>query len=257
LLPSRGPLAKAAGFLMPLAPRRVVNAVIRRLLVTWQHPEDALFADGAILVNRNGERFCDETVSPEREIALADQPSKEAFIVLDERLIRRYSGWPHFVSTAPKIAYAYVQDYLKLRSDVAIEAADIVTLAERRGLPGQRLAATVDRWNRDAERDSTGTPLSGTRWVCLGPVKAYFTTTEGGAAINEQLQVLDADGNPIPGLYAVGQNGLGGQILWGHGLHIAWAITSGRLVGRELAAGSSPSPRGRDRAGLLRLPLGG
>jgi fumarate reductase flavoprotein subunit len=240
LLPTRGPVAKVAGFLMPFAPRPVVNAVIRRLLVTWQHPEDALFADGAILVNRNGDRFCDETVSPEREIALADQPSKEAFIVLDERLIRRYSNWPHFVSTAPKIAYAYVQDYLRLRPDVAGEAADIITLAEHRRLPGHRLAATIDHWNRNAEGDSTRTPLTGTRWVCLGPVKAYFTTTEGGAAINEHLRVLDRDGNPIPGLYAVGQNGLGGQILWGHGLHIAWAITSGRLVGRALAAESSP-----------------
>ena len=25
-----------------------------------------------------------------------------------------------------------------------------------------------------------------------------------------------------------------GQILWGHGLHIAWAMTSGRLVGKTL-----------------------
>jgi fumarate reductase flavoprotein subunit len=62
-------------------------------------------------------------------------------------------------------------------------------------------------------------------------VKAYFTTTEGGAAINDQMQVLDAAGQPIPGLYAVGQNGLGGMVLWGHGLHIGWAITSGRLAG--------------------------
>ena len=72
------------------------------------------------------------------------------------------------------------------------------------------------------------------RWVLLGPVKAYFTTTEGGAAINEQMQVLDEDDRPIPGLYAVGQNGLGGMVLWGHGLHIAWAITSGRLAGTRL-----------------------
>jgi hypothetical protein len=34
----------------------------------------------------------------------------------------------------------------------------------------------------------------------------------------------------------VGQNGLGGLVLWGEGLHIAWAITSGRMVGRRLAA---------------------
>jgi fumarate reductase flavoprotein subunit len=38
----------------------------------------------------------------------------------------------------------------------------------------------------------------------------------------------------IEGLHAVGQNGLGGQVLWGHGLHIAWALTSGRLAGQQL-----------------------
>ena len=69
-------------------------------------------------------------------------------------------------------------------------------------------------------------------WALLGPVKAYFTTTEGGAAVNQRLQVLDAGGRSIPGLYAVGQNGLGGMVRWGHGLHIAWAMTSGRLAGR-------------------------
>jgi fumarate reductase flavoprotein subunit len=66
----------------------------------------------------------------------------------------------------------------------------------------------------------------------LGPVKAYFTTTEGGAAIDQQFRVLNGQGQPIPGLFAVGQNGLGGMILWGHGLHIAWAMTSGRLAGQ-------------------------
>lgn len=76
--------------------------------------------------------------------------------------------------------------------------------------------------------------MDGERWVLLGPVKAYFTTTEGGAAVNRHMQVVDDRGSPIRGLYAVGQNGLGGMVLWGHGLHIAWAITSGRLVGEAL-----------------------
>ena len=71
--------------------------------------------------------------------------------------------------------------------------------------------------------------------MLLGPVKAYFTTTEGGAAIDTSFRVLDENASAISGLFAIGQNGLGGQILWGHGLHIAWAITSGRLVGEVLA----------------------
>jgi fumarate reductase flavoprotein subunit len=66
-------------------------------------------------------------------------------------------------------------------------------------------------------------------------MKAYFTTTEGGAAVDDSLRVLDDAGRPIPGLYAVGQTGLGGMVLWGHGLHIAWALTSGRLAGEALA----------------------
>jgi len=46
------------------------------------------------------------------------------------------------------------------------------------------------------------------------------------------LQVLCDHGEVIPRLYAIGQNGLDGMILWGHGLHIAGAMTSGRLAGR-------------------------
>ena len=79
-----------------------------------------------------------------------------------------------------------------------------------------------------------GRPLTGSRWVLLGPLKAYFTNTEGGLAIDESLRVLDNQGQAIPGLYAAGQSGLGGMVLWGHGLHIAWALTSGRLVGEVL-----------------------
>ena len=73
----------------------------------------------------------------------------------------------------------------------------------------------------------------------MAPAKAHFTTTEGGEATNEQFQVLDKDDRPVPWLYAVGQNGLGGQVLWGHGMHIAWAMTSGRLVGALLGLGGA------------------
>ena len=233
MLPAHGVFASLMGRLLPLAPRWLMTMLTRRLLVTWQHPENALFADGAILVNTRGERFCDETVWPDREIAIARQPDKICYILLDQRLIQRYSVWPHFISTAPEIAYAYVADYLKLRPDVAVRAASLQELADRRKIPGDTLHATIKTWNQDTASNGK-TLLSGNAWVLLGPARAYFTTTEGGAVIDQQCRVLDESDRPIPGLYAVGQNGLGGQILWGHGLHIAWAITSGRLVGELL-----------------------
>ena len=236
LLPSHGPVARLMGLLLPFVPQYVIAAMIKRLLVTWQHPENALFDDGAILVNLHGERFCDETNWPGREIAVANQPSKIAYILLDEQLIQRYSAWPHFISTAPEIAYAYVADYLRMRPDVAVEADSLEALAQRRDIPVDALrGAAVDRTHPLKRK------LVGRRWVLLGPVKAYFTTTEGGAAIDMSFRVLDEQGEPVPGLYAVGQNGLGGQILWGHGLHIAWAMTSGRMLGQCLPSHSPSS----------------
>jgi fumarate reductase flavoprotein subunit len=242
LLPAKGSIASLLGKAMPLVPRSVVNGMIKRLLVVWQHPENALFSDGAILINRDGERFCNEKLWPDREIAIAAQPGKVCYLLLDRRLVERYSAWPHYISTAPEIAYAYVADYLRLRPDVTVAAQSLREVAERREIPVEPLQAAITAYNHyatGAEQDVWGrtgdtAPMEPGRWVLLGPAKAYFTTTEGGAAVNQRLQVLDRSGQPIRGLYAVGQNGLGGQVLWAHGLHIGWAMTSGRLVGKVL-----------------------
>ena len=66
-------------------------------------------------------------------------------------------------------------------------------------------------------------------------------TTEGGVSVDERMQALDAEGKVVPGLYAAGSNGMGGLILWSHGLHIAWALTSGRQAGRHASAATSES----------------
>jgi succinate dehydrogenase/fumarate reductase flavoprotein subunit len=229
------PLANA---IAKLSPGWLIRAIAKQLLITWQHPEDSLFRDGAILVNREGQRFCNELDSPTRELAITRQPHKQAYILLDQYLVEQYSKWPHFISTAPKIAYAYVTDYLKRRPDIALREDHPHKISETRSPLLAHLSQTVETYNRTQDADSFGRKdcrrkLRGNKWVLLGPAKSYFTTTEGGAAINAQCQALRKDGSPIKGLYAVGQNGLGGQILWGHGLHIAWAITSGRLVGEH------------------------
>ncbi len=240
-LPVGGRIGRLMGAAARLLPRWLMSRFIKRLLVTWQHPEDALLADGAILLNQHGDRFTNELECPQREIDAAEQPDKVCYLLLGERLIKRYSAWPHFISTAPDIAYAYVADYQRLRPDVTTSAATLEELAARRKLDPTRLAAAVEAFNRYAtagDSDAFGRTgdahlLSGP-WVLLGPAKAYFTTTEGGARVDQDLRVLDSDGTPIPGLFAVGQNGLGGMILWGHGLHIAWAMTSGRLAGKSV-----------------------
>jgi len=184
---------------------------------------------------------------PDREIGVASQSGKIAYILLDGRLAKRYSRWPHFISTAPDIAYAYVDDYRRLRPDVTTCGNSLDTVARARNISPVSVRQTIDQFNesiRHQRGDKFGRTgdqheLGEGPWVLLGPMKAYFTTTEGGAAINHQMQVLDGQGDVISGLYAVGQNGLGGMILWGHGLHIAWAMTSGRLAGQSIMTSTS------------------
>ena len=60
-------------------------------------------------------------------------------------------------------------------------------------------------------------------------------TTDGGLEVNEHFQVLGENNVPIPGLYAAGSTGEGGQLLEGHGHQLGWGFTSGRVVGRHAA----------------------
>jgi predicted oxidoreductase len=54
--------------------------------------------------------------------------------------------------------------------------------------------------------------------------------------VNTNHQVIRGDGTVIPGLYAVGSAGQGGLLLEGHGHHLGWAFTSGRLAARHAVA---------------------
>jgi fumarate reductase flavoprotein subunit len=171
-------------------------------------------------VNREGVRFVDETAGP--ELAIPRQSGRIAYIILDGRLAERYSKWPNFISTAPEIAYAYVQDYKRLRPDVYADSDTVEGLAEKIRVPAPALRSSLQAFERPP-------------FIALGPVKSWIVTTEGGVRIDERMQALDAGGKAIPGLYAAGSNGMGGMVLWGHGLHLAWAFTSGRVAGRSAA----------------------
>src|ERR671912_741005 len=79
-----------------------------------------LYDAGAILVNRNGERFADEAKPVIYELAY--QPDALAYIVFDGAIAEQFRQWPHYISTAPGIAYAYLQDYEKTRPDLVRKA---------------------------------------------------------------------------------------------------------------------------------------
>lgn len=175
-------------------------------------------------------RFTEERDEP--ALAVPDQPGADAFILLDARIAQLFTGWPHFISTAPGVAYAYLADYRRNRRDIYHAAPTLEALARNLGMPEQSLAQTVADFNaRAGDR-----PLFGAGpYVALGPARAVFVHNEGGLAVDHDHRVLGADDSAIDGLYAAGATGQGGLLLKGHGHHLAWAFVSGRRAGRNAA----------------------
>ena len=220
---------------MRFAPAWLLRPFILSFVTTYLAPEPAMYRDGAILVNKRGERFTDEIEQPAQNVPA--QPDKIAYILLDRRLVNTYSQWPNFISTAPGVAYAYVKDYKTTRSDIYYEAETIPDLARKMGVPAEALDATVKRYNAEGryEKGRSRPALDQGPFVALGPVCNWVVLTDGGLAVTNNHEVVNQSGQIIPGLYAAGSAGQGGLLLEGHGHHLGWAFTSGRRAGRNAA----------------------
>ena len=229
-LPPWRALANLMAWSLEHMPSAILRPFVMSFVTTALAPSPALFTDGAILVNADGQRFTDETDAP--SFALPEQPNKVAFILLDARIAAKYAAWPHFISTAPGVAYAYVDDYRRNRPDVFMEAPTLKKLAADLGMSSSSLAKAVAQYNEAA---GNRPKLGEGPYVALGPVRAVFVHAEGGLAVDAEHRVLGAGDQPIPGLYAAGSTGQGGLLLKGHGHHLAWAFASGRRAGRNAA----------------------
>jgi succinate dehydrogenase/fumarate reductase flavoprotein subunit len=205
-------------------PASVLRPFMMKFLTTALAPSAALFDAGARLVNARGEHFGDEHDRP--ALRVPDQPGKVAYLILDATIAARFSAWPNFVSTAPGIAYAYIDDYRRNRPDVFTQGATLDALANHLGMNPSALAHSVG-----LEAARAPGP-----WIALGPVRSVFVHSEGGLMVDLQHRVLTAELQPIDGLYAAGSTGQGGLLLKGHGHHLAWAFVSGRRAGRLAAA---------------------
>jgi succinate dehydrogenase/fumarate reductase flavoprotein subunit len=216
-------------------PRALLRPLMMRFITTALGLSPELLNAGAILVNEQGMRFGDEHDNPAQ--AIARQPHGRAYVLFDGAIAARFNEWPNFVSTAPGVAYAYLDDYRRTRTDICHLANTLKALAEQAGLEADALRRTVHSYNANHEARGARPALRTPAFHILGPVQAYAVFTDGGLMVNERLQVLGADNAPIAGLYAAGSNGQGGVILEGHGHHLGWAFVSGRIAGRNAAQG--------------------
>ncbi len=240
LLPPWPALAVFMQWALEHMPQAILRPFLMSFLTTALAPSPAIFQSGAILINKQGHRFCDERDRP--AYALPDQPDQVAYILIDQRIATLFSSWPNFVSTAPGVAYAYIPDYRRSRPDIYAEAASLDELARKLNIDAAALRGTVAAYNESvssgkwaADASPQPMPLVQAPFTALGPVRAVFVHNEGGLKVDREHRVLDRDDKPIPGLYAAGSTGQGGLLLKGHGHHLAWAFVSGRRAGRLAA----------------------
>jgi succinate dehydrogenase/fumarate reductase flavoprotein subunit len=230
MLPPWRLLANVMAWSLEYMPSALLRPFVMSFVTTALAPSLDLFTEGALLINKRAERFVDERDKP--AYALPDQPDKVAYILLDKRLADLFSAWPHFISTAPGVAYAYVDDYRRNRRDIFNTGATLDALAVKLAIPAVVLTDTVRNYNAAA---GNRPPLGAGPYVALGPLRAVFVHAEGGLAVDREHRVLGADDRPIAGLYAAGSTGQGGLLLKGHGHHLGWAFVSGRRAGRNAA----------------------
>jgi succinate dehydrogenase/fumarate reductase flavoprotein subunit len=199
-------------------------------MATALAPSPDLFAQGAVLVNAAGARFCDELHAPAH--ALVDQEPPLGHILIDARIAALFSAAPHAITELPGVAPVHLGDLRRSRPDLLVEAADLDSLAARLGLPSGVLSRTVEGYNaRRGQRPRLGFAS----FAALGPVRPLLIQAEGGLAADMRHRVLGRGFQPIPGLYAAGATGQGGLLLKGEGHHLAWAFVSGRRAGRFAA----------------------
>jgi succinate dehydrogenase/fumarate reductase flavoprotein subunit len=236
-LPPWWPLAQAMAWCYENLPPSWLRPFLLSFLTTALGPSPELYQAGAILVNRNGERYTDELDKP--NLATARQPGRIAWIVFDHRVANEFSAWPHYVSTAPGVAYAYLEDYRRNRPDIYHQAASLAEIANSIGVPALALERTVADYHAGARGERPA--IETAPYYALGPVRSYVVFTDGGLRVTERLEVVRGEGSVIPGLYAAGATGQGGLLLEGHGHHLGWAFISGRIAGRNAAFDVPPS----------------
>ena len=188
---------------------------------------EGIRGDGAILVNQEGKRFVNELETRDNvSAAELAQEGGYAYTILDQKMMDASSTYNSY----------FTKGY-------AVQADSYEELAEKLGVDPATFAATMETWNKavsDQKDDEFGR-LSFASALDTAPYYAIKVSpgihhTMGGVVINADTQVLDENGNAIPGLLAAGEvtGGIHGANRVG-GNALVDCITYGRIAGRKAA----------------------
>jgi tricarballylate dehydrogenase len=198
-----------------------------------------------ILVNQQGERFMDE----------AERSFDIQFDQVGNRLFREQGGRGYAIADAGIRARVPGFEALIDHENPPLRADTIEGIADLLGIPGDSLRHTIEQYNgatKDDEFDparfdgksTVGITPRKSNWAEplltppyeAVPVEANICFTYGGLRVDARSRVLNADRQPIPGLWAAGEvTGIFYQ-LYPSGTSVLRSLTFGRIAGREVAS---------------------
>ncbi len=213
-----------------------------------------------ILVDRAGRRFMNEYEpymqdTGHRALEGFDftgptTPRIPALLIVDAAGHRRYPlSAPTWHDT--EIAQTYGQAGPRDFDDAILQVFDtLAALADHFGLDPGVLAASVRAWNAQiaseapdpfGRQGASRLPIA-TAPFRAAPIWPIVSNTQGGPAHDARQRVLDAFGDPIPGLFEAGEIGSVFGHIYMSGGNLAECFTGGRIAGREAAvlAGGHP-----------------
>lgn len=235
----------------PISLLKVKNGPVRR------YPHFALDRSkpGSIIVGENGRRFANES-EPYQEFVGTMHKKKvdKAYFIADRKFLRKYGMGMALPAPYP-IFRLLQQGYL-------IQAPTISALAEKIGVDATTLEKTVAECNENAEKgidpeyhrgeniydnfygDPLVTPNPNLAKCSKGPFYALplypgNVSSMFGMKTDVDARVINKDGKPVPGLFAVGcdQNSVMRGAYPGGGSSIGPGMTFGYRAGRYIVNG--------------------
>lgn len=203
--------------------------------------QDANNTGATILVGTDGERFLNESEIVRHghmyENGIWENPTfpEKIWYIFDETQKAE-------MEAAGLIPEAYAGQ---------IQAYDsVAAMAEGTGCDPDRLARTIEDFNSFAKngrdylcgRDPQYMrPFDGKKYYAVSMVSGLLNT-QGGPRRDENAQVLDTDGNPIPHLYSAGECGGVTVCMYQGGTNVAECFVFGLIAGKNAAAAKDPLP---------------
>lgn len=197
---------------------------VKNLMIT-----EAVRGNGAIMINRDGNRFCTEMATRDvMSAAILEQTGGTAYLMFDTSIRKSLKAIETYASQG-----------------LLTEGTTVAELAQKLGIPEATLEKTVSDYNSyvangndpDFGRKASEMPralVEGPYYVVeVGPAIHH---TMGGLKINTKAEVIDTNGNVIPALYAAGEvtGGIHGANRLG-GNAVADITVFGKIAGEQAA----------------------